>query len=90
MKKKLGLKRITLRELDEASLVEMAGANTSPTQDQTCGVSCIWGSCDSTCNGSCDASCQASCDGTCVSCYLTCAECVSIGPSCCPCHNQGF
>ena len=93
MKKKLGLKRVVLRELDEASLAGMAGANDVPvgTQEYTICFPCPTDSCGGTCGGqSCNGSCSGqtclySCDG---SCDGTCGHCPYTG-NIWSCPNQG-
>jgi len=75
MKKKLRLKKVTLRDLDDASLQKVAGGtdtfpnfscNTCETNCGTCDINA--GTCDISCTigtddgNTCQGSCQQSCD----------------------------
>ena len=99
MKKKLGLKKVVFRDLDEASLAGMAGANGGGSEVCT---SCFCPTCDGdvcsagpSCRGLTCATCVFDCTQTCRD---TCqASCNTCGDTCgCPpqtydytCHNYG-
>ena len=96
-KRKLGLKKVTLRELSDATLADLAGANDTgdpgacggvpPTYQGTCEASC-----PASCDGTCSGTCQNSCEGTCAWCPSwncggtmgTCGTCQFT------CPNTGF
>jgi len=63
-KRKLGLKKVTSRELSDAALADVAGANDQDSNGSPfrCGYT---GAPPPTGQGTCEASCPASCDGTC-------------------------
>jgi hypothetical protein len=73
MKKRLGLKKITLRNVDDEELTKVAGAGT-----YSCGTNCQNYSCPIT---ACDCltAPQFSCHDTCYSCF-SCDSCT--GPCC--------
>jgi hypothetical protein len=85
MKKRLGLKKITLKTVDDGDLAGVAGAgflslgNCSHRPDYSCGTDCQAYSCPNT---ACDCptapqfySCPAGCTDTCNSCGGTCGTC---------------
>lgn len=94
MKKKLGLKKVVFRDLDDATLVDMAGANGGeetgappPTGQGTCEASC-----PQSCNGTCNGTCQGTCPQTCnwcpsSNCYVSVGSCGTCQYTC---PNTGF
>jgi hypothetical protein len=73
VKKRLGLKKVTIRDLDESVLKEMAGGATEQTW-------CDQATCSSTCPNSCNGTCD-SCNGTCGTCDGTC-QATCFGDTC--------
>ena len=95
MKKKLGLKKVMFRDLDDATLTGVAGANDQDSNGSPfpCGYTGAppptnQGSCEASCPQSCGGSCgcgmsQDSCGWTCVSCHVTCDNtCGTCTPTC--------
>ena len=77
MNKKLGLKKITLRNVDDAELATVAGAShqwLGCGGSYSCGTNCQHYSCpDTACD--CPTAPQFSCQDTCYSCYGSCDTC---------------
>ena len=82
MKKRLALKKLTIRDLDESSLDNVVGGasghNTCPNQTctcQSCNNTCPF-TCQGTCAGTCGRGCSASCGTSCApSCGFSCFTC---------------
>lgn len=64
MERRLALKKVTIRNLDEPTLRGVVGGDDTDSCFGTCDYSCA-GTCDETCAG------QGTCDGT-VCAYFTC------------------
>jgi hypothetical protein len=97
MKKRsrLQLKRVTLRDLQDAPLADLAGGN--PSVDEG---SCPFGPCQTInagscntctmCPGECDSYPVTGCNTYCGTCDVTCGNTCTCFPSCgvCPSENQ--
>ena len=70
MRPRLGLKKVTLRDLDDASLEKVVGGDDTYI---TCPTCCCQ-TCPQSCNGTCGDSCWGTCYDTCTCAgYHTCA-----------------
>src|SRR5262249_2739669 len=80
MKKRLELKKLTIRDIDESSLNQVAGGASTPadTCAQTCPNTCVVSCAHTTCSG---VSCTGPCGGYTSSFGITCGE-FTCGPPC--------
>lgn len=90
MKKRLSLKKVTIRELDDSTLRTVAGGNTQYQQGGTCPPN---QTCPNSCQGNCTQYCQTSgcntnfacdtqqisCNGTC---YYSCPNSACVNNTC--------